>query len=123
MSDKMPYDLVQESVHAHQERYTACSRLLTTFSAAYITLLISSPVLPTPLVKVSLGLQLVSLFAGLVIQHQVTMQTPGHQGVAESIQAEDERKSLSSVQINCHRAQLTSLVLSLTFASAHFLLL
>ena len=130
------FDIRQQFLNEHHEKYCAFTRLLIALSVAFITLLVSSSAsitTPSFLLKSSLIFQLVSLYFGLVVQHQIMHNPLRHLHQAEELQElvqenkEEEgprelRRTPSPLEQICYKLQLTCFVASFLFISTHFVL-
>lgn len=130
------FDIRQQFLNKHHEKYCVFTRLLIALSVAFITLLVSSSAnitTPSWLLKGSLIFQLASLCFGLVVQHQIMHDPLRHLHEAEKLQElaeeneEEEgpreiRRTPSRLEQICYKLQLTCFVASFLFISTHFVL-
>ena len=105
-----------------------------TLSVAFITLVATTltplKASPTVLLKFSLAFQMVSLFFGLIVQHQITMGPLRHLQQAEKLESlaikkgDDSpielRRLFSKAGAVSYRLQWLCFLLSFLLASAHF---
>lgn len=139
---KTLFELQQQLLTEHHDRYREFTRLLVALSVAFITLLAAATTVPSALVQASLLFQLLSLGCGLIVQHQIMLDPLYQLHEAESAQAHPQesagrhshpaspaqpvartlRRRPSKKERVAYKAQLTCFVLSFVLITLHMLL-
>ena len=123
------FELKGKLMNEHGDRYREFTRFLIALSAGFITL--SVPIArgdASLLLKYSLVAHLLSLFGGLVVQHQIMMAPIHHLCQAERLQQASPaatllelRRSPSTAQRVLYKLQITCFLGGFALIAAYFL--